>query len=104
MSAVFVDNLAKVIQRRIPVFIVRGTGDPGFDDFDEGMTGRLGEIVKSARSLLDVEILDGRVGAFADGDLQRPVIDSIVSWTKTLDRIEPNGSQRRAWERIDADA
>jgi pimeloyl-ACP methyl ester carboxylesterase len=84
MNPLFIQTFEQVVGRRVPLLFLRGTKDPGFHDFDEAMSGRMGEIAREAGSLIDVEILEGRVGAFADGSLQDAVIELIHRWVTNL--------------------
>jgi hypothetical protein len=94
VSESFLSSLEEVLGRGIPVLFLWGTRDPGYEDFTRALTGRLGEIVRSRGSLVDVQILDGKVGSFAEARLQDRLIDLITGWLtrrreSDSDSVEP---------------
>jgi pimeloyl-ACP methyl ester carboxylesterase len=80
VSTGLVTSLEAVLRRGIPVLILCGTADPGFKDFERALSGRLGEILRRAESLVDIEVLQGRVASFADASLHNSVIDLTAAW------------------------
>ena len=92
LSTAFRSSLEAVLRREIPVLLVCGTADPAFDEFDRALSGELGDILREAGSRVDVEILDGRVGAFADTDLQDPLIELITAWLAEHQRNQARDS------------
>jgi pimeloyl-ACP methyl ester carboxylesterase len=82
VSPSLLSGLEAAVEKRMPILVVSGTGDPGFEDFHRAVSGQLGDLLHRADSLVDVSILDGRVGAAADVALQEPVMDLIASWLR----------------------
>ena len=85
----FLAPLASVVERGIPVLLVFGTSEEYRRDFDRAKAGRLGEILRSAGPLIDIEMIPGKVHGFRDAALQDAVIDVVSNW---LCRLEPPGS------------
>lgn len=97
VSPGFLASLEAVLRRRIPILFLSGTADPGHNDFHRALSGRLGEILREAGSLVDVEVLEGYLGAFADPklQLQDQVIDLIAAWLARRPQAADGSSKER---------
>jgi len=91
MSAQVVSEMQDLLDLKVPVLLVSGRGDPDFAYFEQALTGCFDEMFAAADSLVDVQILDGRVGSGADVSVQQPVIDLTATWLADLHSGRPVG-------------
>jgi pimeloyl-ACP methyl ester carboxylesterase len=76
----FRDGLQTLVGRRIPVLIVLGDQDDHYARFRKACEGKLGAIVRTAGSLLEVRILPGKVHGFSGLETQGTIIDIVDGW------------------------
>jgi alpha/beta superfamily hydrolase len=97
--------LDSLVDRRVPILFLFGTMEGHQKEFDRATDGALGEILQRAGSLIDVELLRGRVHGFRDAGLQDAVVDAVAGWLIKLEaRTAPSvGIDARAMPRA-ADA
>lgn len=80
VSGTFLDQFEVAIKRKLPTLLLSGTGDPGFGDLQRSLPGRLGALIDGTGDRVAVEVLDGRIGACADADIQDETIETVVTW------------------------
>lgn len=91
VSPHFLDQLDQLVARGVPVMFVFGEVDDFHDDFKQGESGRLGEILRRAGDLITVRLVDARVHALVDRTEQDVVTDEITAW---LERLRHPADQR----------
>ena len=80
VSATVLHDLDDLTVRGIPVLLVNGTSDPGFEDFNRAQQGTFGEILRRSANIVSVVTVDGRIAACADASALEPAIDVIGEW------------------------
>jgi dienelactone hydrolase len=86
VSSSFLAGLRDTLRAGIPILLVNGTEDPGYDDFKRASEGTLGTLLNEVSTQVDLQTFEGRIGACADVSLQAPAIESITAW---LRRVAP---------------
>ncbi len=80
VSRAAIEGFRSAVARGTKILLVNGTKDPGFEDFNRASAGTLGGILRSGKGLVEIETLDGRVGAWTDVAIQAATIDLIAEW------------------------
>ena len=80
VGSAFLDALEELVDRRVSVLIIYGTGGVNHLDFEAARAGRLGDIVARAGDLVDVITFPGELHGFSDLSSQERVIDAIDTW------------------------
>jgi len=80
VSAAVLQDLRSAVANGTRILLVAGRGDPGYEDFRAAYKGTVGEIIRDGRDLIDLQILDGRIAAWADEATQRSAIELVINW------------------------
>ena len=80
VSAHFLDPLQQFAERGIPVLIVYGDGSENYREFLRARSGRLGGVLRSAGSMIEVVTLPGHIHGFSDLLSQQRVLDTVEGW------------------------
>lgn len=80
VSSTVLQDLDALTTRGLPVLLVNGIFDPGFEDFNRAQEGALGEILSGSADTVNVVTVEGRIAACADASVQEPAIDVIREW------------------------
>jgi pimeloyl-ACP methyl ester carboxylesterase len=76
----FLEPLADLVERRVPILFVYGTSDRDYEEFQRSRDGRLGTILKRGGSRIEVKTLTGRLHGFPQLGPQDAVIELISKW------------------------
>jgi dienelactone hydrolase len=90
LSHRFMDQLAAVLDRDIPVLFVYGEDDPYGKDFDNARTGALGRLLDRPGARVRIETVPGRVHGLTSHATQEAVLAAILDWAA----CEPVGATR----------
>ncbi len=80
VSPRFLAPLDEAVRRGVPVLLVYGDQDDLWDDFERARSGRLGEILQSGGSRIEVATLHGEVHGFTRVAVQDAVVEAITEW------------------------
>lgn len=80
VGAGFLRQLAKLIDRRLPVLILWGDKDVDFDGFQLARQHRLGDLEDAAGERMKVSVKDGYLHLFLEADSQEWVIQNSAEW------------------------
>ncbi len=84
VSPVFVEQLAGILGRGVPVLLVFGEEDAFYEDFKRGRSGRLGEVLDGAGSLVSVKLVAGKTHGLTTSAVQDRVIEAIGAWLPSV--------------------
>lgn len=79
----FLDPFREVIERKVPVMVIHGEGEPTHGEFQEAITGPVGKLLERAGSMVEVLVAPAPVHGFTAVRSQDAVADLVGDW---LDR------------------
>lgn len=80
VSPQFVDQVGRLVSRRVPVLFVFGTGDDVYEDFVRARAGRLGHILEAGERTAQVVVLEGQVHGLSGVRLQDDLLGIVQGW------------------------
>lgn len=80
VSPVFVDQLAGMVNRGVPVLLIFGEDDSFYQDFERGRSGRLGRVLDQAGDLVSIRLVPGKTHGLTTSAVQDRVIATIGAW------------------------
>lgn len=84
VSAEFVSQLAAVIARDVPVYLLYGDADADYADFQRAHSvGPLGALLGRAKSRVRIDVIKGHVHGMTSLENQGRVIDLLEEWVST---------------------
>jgi alpha/beta superfamily hydrolase len=85
----FLDQLATVLGRGVPVLFVYGEDDPYRSDFETARQGALGRLVDDAGDSVRIETVPGKVHGLTSRATQDAVLAVIDDWSNALLTVRP---------------
>jgi pimeloyl-ACP methyl ester carboxylesterase len=86
VSSNFIEPLARLAERKVPVFFLQGTEDPSYDDWVKAAKGRLAGILQRGGPAIEMETWPGMLHGFPSLDSQQVTIDSVTAWLTRLQK------------------
>jgi pimeloyl-ACP methyl ester carboxylesterase len=80
VSDTFVDAVADVLTRGVPVLLLYGREDDFFPDLERALDGELGGVLERTAESVTVEILDERVVGFRTIRAQDQLVQAVSDW------------------------
>lgn len=94
VSGRFLEGVASLVERGIPMLFLYGTDDESYPDFEEARRGRLGEILQRASGSVEIAVVPGQVHGFTQTDTQSVIVSTVGSWISRV--TGPSDGQTRA--------
>ena len=80
VSPHFLEHMAEAVELEVPMLLVYGERDLFYEDFQRAEAGRLGELLRRAGELVNLQVVEGTVHGFTHGDVQDQVIEVLEDW------------------------
>ena len=96
ISAPFVEQFRRVIDRQVRVLFLYGESDSFYSDFDRARSGSLGSIIEQASDMVEIRVLPGQIHGFTTLSVQDSVLDEIFDWLPSTDRTSGQSADSRA--------
>jgi acetyl esterase/lipase len=80
ISAPFVEQFRRVIDRQVRVLLLFGETDSFYSDFKRALSGSLGSIVEQAGDRVEIRVLPGQIHGFTSLSVQDSVLDETLDW------------------------
>jgi alpha/beta superfamily hydrolase len=83
-SPQFLDPMAALLDRGVPVLVLYGRGDDFYLNFEASLDGRLGRMIADAGDAVTVHIVDESIAGLASVATQDLLLHEVTSWAGRL--------------------
>lgn len=84
ISAPFVEQFRRVVDRQVRVLLLFGETDSFYSDFQRALSGSLGSIVEQAGDRIEIRVLPGQIHGFTSLSVQDAVLDETFDWLASI--------------------
>ncbi len=95
VSRPFLDGVASLIERGIPVLLLYGADDEAYADFQEARSEELGKLLDRARDRIEVQVAPGTIHGFTSLDAQAAVVERVSDWITRVTTVHPSDQPTR---------
>ncbi|MFN2489695.1 MAG: alpha/beta fold hydrolase [Actinomycetota bacterium] len=76
----FLQPLASLVERGVPVLFIYGLEDDSYKDWLEARRGKLGKVLEAGEGLIEVKVIPGKVHGFATLGIQDDMLELVGDW------------------------
>jgi len=91
VSPGYLEPLAHLASREVPLLVMHGTDDEYFQDFTAGRAGRLGRVLEQAEPHLRVVMAEGKLHGYSTVAGQDLIVAAVHEWVMSLPACDPAG-------------
>lgn len=85
-SSLFLSGMRDVVAQRLQTLLVYGSVDEDYEVFQQGLNGRLGELIKTSDGQIQVDVIPGSIHGFTRLEAQERVLGAVIQWVEDSEK------------------